>query len=61
MENVLILASTLTDCVLVSAFASLVGIPIDIASSSVRLKMYVITAGVKKYESIVKKKRKKTR
>ena len=60
MENVLILASTLTDCVLVSAFASLVGIPIDIASSSVRLKMYVITAGVKKYESIVKKKRKKT-
>ena len=60
MENVLILASTLTDCVLVSAFASLVGIPIDIASSSVRLKMYVITAGAKKYESIVKKKRKKT-
>ena len=60
MENVLILASTVTDCVLVSAFASLVGIPIDIASSSVRLKMYVITAGVKKYESIVKKKRKKT-
>ena len=60
MENVLILASTVTDCVLVSAFASLVGIPIDIASSSVRLKMYVITAGVKKYESTVKKKRKKT-
>ena len=60
MENVLILASTVTDCVLVSAFASLVGIPIDIASSSVRLKMYVITARVKKYESIVKKKRKKT-
>ena len=60
MENVLILASTVTDCVLVSAFASLVGIPIDIASSSVRLKMCIATAGVKKYESVVKKKRKKT-
>ena len=60
MENVLILASTVTDCVLVSAFASLVGIPIDIASSSVRLKMCITTAGVKKYESVVKKKRKKT-
>ena len=60
MENVLILASTVTDCVLVSAFASLVGITIDITSSSVRLKMCVTTAGVKKYESVVKKKRKKT-
>ena len=60
MENVLILASTVTDCVLVSAFTSLVGIPIDIASSSVRLKMCITTAGVKKYESVVKKKRKKT-
>ena len=60
MENVLILTSTVTDCVLVSAFASLVGIPIDIASSSVRLKMCITTAGVKKYESVVKKKRKKT-
>ena len=33
----------------ISAFASLVGIPIDIASSAVRLKIWVITVGIRKY------------
>ena len=44
--------------VVISAFASLVGIPIGIMSSAIRLKICVITAGIKKYESIIKKKKK---
>ena len=51
--------STLTGCVFVSAFASLVFISIGITSSAVRLKICVITAGIKKYKSIIKKKKKK--
>ena len=43
--------STITGCVSISAFASLVGIPIGIASSTIRLKICVITAGIKKYNS----------
>ena len=42
-----------------SAFASLVGIPIGITSYATGLKIFVITAGIKKYKSILKKKRKK--
>ena len=42
-----------------SAFASLVGIPIGITSSAKGLKIYLITAGIKKYKSITKKKKKK--
>ena len=42
-----------------SAFASLVRIPIGIASFTIGLKICVITAGIKKYKSIIKKKRKK--
>ena len=40
-------------------FASLVGIPIGIPSSVVGLKLCVITAVIKKYKSIIKKKGKK--
>ena len=39
--------------------ASLVDIPVSIASSTVGLKVCVITAGVGKYKSIIKKKKKK--
>ena len=59
IEHFLILASTITGCVSVSTFASLVGIPIGITSYAMRLKMWGITAGVKKYKSIIKKKKKK--
>lgn len=38
----------ITGCVSISAFASLIGIPIDIESFAVRLKIYGITAGIKK-------------
>ena len=49
IEHFLILASTITGCVSISAFASLVGIPIGITSSAIGLKICAITAGIKKY------------
>ena len=59
IENFLILASTITGCISTSAFASLLGIPIGITSSAIELKICAITAGIKKYKSITKKKKKK--
>ena len=53
------LSSTITRCISVSAFASLVGIPIGITSSAIGLKNYSITAAIKKYKSIIKKKKNK--
>ena len=58
IEHFLILASTMTGCVFISALASLVGIPIGITSSAIGLKFYAINAGIKKYKSIIKKKKK---
>ena len=55
----LILASTVTGRVLISAFTSLVAVPVGITSSPVKLKIYAITTGIKKYKSIIKKKKKK--
>ena len=43
-ENLLTLASTVTRCVSNSDFASLVGIPGSVASSTVGLKICAITA-----------------
>ena len=43
----------------ISAFASLAGIPVGIGSSAVGLKICGITAGIKKYKLIIKKKRQK--
>ena len=59
IERLLILASTVTGFVSISAPASLVGIPGGIASSAVTIQIYVITAGIKNYKSIIKKKKKK--
>ena len=42
----------------ISTFTSLVVIPVSIASSAIGLKLCVITAGIEKYKSIIKKKRK---
>ena len=47
IEHLLILVSTVTAYVSISAFASLVGIHVGITSSAVRLKICVITAGIK--------------
>ena len=58
IEHSLILISTVTGCVSIFVFASLVGIPMGITSTAVELKICVITAGIKKYESIIKKKEK---
>ena len=55
----LILISTVTGCISISAFASLVGITKGITSSATGLKISVIIAGIKKYKSIIKKKKKK--
>ena len=59
IENFLILASAVTGCISLSAFSSLLGILIGITSSAIGLKMCAIAAGIKKYKSIIKKKRKK--
>ena len=55
----LILASTITGCVSVSAFASSVDIPVAITSSAVGINICAITAGIKKYKSMITKKKKK--
>ena len=57
IENFLNLASAITRCISISVFAFLLGIPIGIASSAILLKICATTAGIKKYKSIIKKKR----
>ena len=53
----LILISTISRCVSISAFASLVGIPIGIMSSAIGLKICVINVQIKKYKSIINKRK----
>ena len=53
-EHLPIFISTVNGFVSISAFASLVGIPIGITSSAIGLKINVITAGIKKYDLIIK-------
>ena len=59
IEHVLNVASTITGCISISAFASLLGISIWIKSSVIGLKICAITVGIKKYKSMIKKKKKK--
>ena len=59
IDNLLILLSTIIGCVYISAFPSLVRIPMGITSSAIGIKLWAITAGIKKYKSIIKKKKKK--
>ena len=59
IEHFLILGSTVTGSVSICVYASLVGIPIGITSSAIGLKIFVITAAIKKYKLIIKKKKKK--
>ena len=44
IEHFFILASTVTGCISISAFASLIGIPLGIASSVIGLKICAIAA-----------------
>ena len=57
IEHFLILASTITECISISAFTCLTGITIGITSSAIELKICSIIAGTKKYKSIIKKKK----
>ena len=59
IEHFLVLASAITGYTSISAFASLIGIPIGITSSAIGLRICVIAAEIKKYKSIIKKKKKK--
>ena len=59
IEYFLILASTITCCFSISVFISLIGIPIGITSTAIGLKICTVTAGIKKYKTIIKKKKKK--
>ena len=58
IEDQLILIFIVSGCVSISAFA-LAGIHTGIASSERELKICVITAGIKKYKSIIKKEKNK--
>ena len=57
VEN--LLSSTITSCISISAFASFVCVLVGITSSAVRIKICVITAGIKKHKSIIMKEKKK--
>ena len=59
IEHLLIIISTITGWVFISAFPSLVRISIEIISSATGLKICVITAETKKYKSINQTKKKK--
>ena len=58
VKNLLILASTITGCISISIFASLVAVPVGIATSTVGIRICAITAEIKKYKSIIKKMKK---
>ena len=58
-EHFFILPSGITATVSISNFASLFGIPIGIASSAMGLKICAIAAGIRKYKSTIKNKKKK--
>ena len=55
----IIFDSALSSCVSTSVFASLIGVFVGIASSAVESKVCAITAEIRMYNSIIKKKKKK--
>ena len=59
IEHFLILASTITGCISIYAFASLIVIPVVITSSPIRLKICAICARIKNFKSIIKNKKKR--
>ena len=59
IENLLILASIITGCVSIFEFDSLLCVPVGITRSEVAIKICAIIAGIKKYKSLIKKKKKK--
>ena len=59
VENWLILVSTVTGCVLIFAFASLVRVLVGITSSVIELKICAITSGIKMCQSSILKRKEK--
>ena len=65
IQHLLILVYTVTGCIAIFAFATLIlfdtliTITVGITSSPVALKICIMTAGIIKYKSIIKKKKKK--
>ena len=47
-------------CLSISEFSSLFCVPVGIMCSTIGIKICTITAGTKKYKSIIKKNKKKT-
>ena len=58
IEHLFIVISTITGCISISAFAFSVGILVRVTSYITGLKICAITAGIEKYKSIIKKKKK---
>ena len=58
-EHFLVLNSAITGCISVSIFGFLISTPVRTTSSAMRLKICAITAGIKRYKSIIKKNKKK--
>ena len=59
VEHLIIFVSTVTDCVSIFSFASLVWVPVGITSSAIGIKICATTREIKKYKSVIKKKKKK--
>ena len=59
IKHLVVLVSAVTGCVSIFAFASLVCVSVGITSSAVGIQTCVITAGIKKYKPIIKKKKKR--
>ena len=59
IDQILSLVSTIPGCVSISAFATLIDIPVWITRSAIGVKIYPTTAGIKKYKSIIKKSKKR--
>ena len=57
IEHFLILASAVTGRISISAFAYLLGISIGITRFAIELKICTITAGIKKFKLIIRKKK----
>ena len=56
VEDLLILVSTVTGCVSISAFASFLCVSVYITSSALGIKMCAITAGIKRISQLSRKK-----
>ena len=59
LKHFFVFISAVSDCALISAFASLLSVSTGITISAVELEIFAITVEIKKYKSIIKKRRKK--